>query len=111
MFSPDGKLVASMSHDSTVRLWDTATGGPCGVLRGHSDWVNMVVFSPAGNLVASASDDKIIRLWNPTTGGSCGVLEGYSDWVNAVLFSPDGKLVLLHTVARQWDYGMLPKRQ
>jgi len=106
VFSPDGKLVASASFDSTVRLWDPATGESCGVLQGHSDSVSAVVFSPDGKLVASASDDSTVRLWDPATGESCGVLQGHSDSVSAVVFSPDGKLVASASrdrTVRLWD--------
>ena len=38
---PDGRvLLATASHDDTVRLWDPATGTPIGdPLTGHTDWV------------------------------------------------------------------------
>ncbi|KAF1950106.1 hypothetical protein CC80DRAFT_520100 [Byssothecium circinans] len=62
-FSRDGQLVASASHDSTVRL------------------------------VASASHDSTVRVWEAATGSCRSVLEGHTDWVTAVAFSPDGQYI------------------
>ncbi|OCK72853.1 hypothetical protein K432DRAFT_340986, partial [Lepidopterella palustris CBS 459.81] len=66
-FSPDGQLLASASHDWTVRLWNPATGEQLQQLGGHDDWVKAVAFSPDGQLLASASRDWTVRLWNPAT--------------------------------------------
>ncbi|KAH7118307.1 WD40-repeat-containing domain protein, partial [Dactylonectria macrodidyma] len=50
-FSPDGKLIASASHDKTVKVWDAATGKVQQTLKGHSDWVSSVAFSPDGKFL------------------------------------------------------------
>jgi RNA polymerase sigma factor (sigma-70 family) len=90
-FSPDGRFLASASHDETVKLWETATGRLKTTLKGHSDRVFSVAFSPDGKTLASASADRTVRFWDVQTGKELRVLAGHTGWVWSVVFSPDGK--------------------
>jgi WD40 repeat protein len=65
-FSADGTRGASASEDTTVRLWDVASGQETARLEGHGGRVNSVAFSPDGTRLACASFDATVRLWvNP----------------------------------------------
>jgi WD40 repeat protein len=67
-FSPDGKILASASHDKTVKLWDVATNKERATLQGHEGMVYSVAFSPDGKTLASVSGDKTVKLWDVATG-------------------------------------------
>jgi WD40 repeat protein len=104
-FSPDGKMLATASYDSTVKLWDTSTGTEIKTLR-HTNQVYDVSFSPDGKMLASASGDKTVKLWDTSTGTEIKTLTGHTNQVFDVSFSPDGKMLASSSkdnTVKLWD--------
>jgi WD40 repeat protein len=90
-FSADGKTLAWICCDQSVRLFDWPTRNDLLQDVAHHGAVSAIAFSPDGKLLASASSDRTVRLWDAGTGKHLRVLQGHTDRVHAVAFSPDGK--------------------
>jgi WD40 repeat protein/serine/threonine protein kinase/tetratricopeptide (TPR) repeat protein len=96
-FSPDGKRMASGSHDGTARIWDTATwqavGGPLttGNPEVGDNSVEAVAFSPDGRTLAMATMGGRILLWNLKTRRQTALPRAHANAVNSIAFSPDGR--------------------
>jgi WD40 repeat protein len=105
-FSPDDRLIASGSADTTVKLWDAGTGKEVRSLSGHQARVTGVAFSPDGKRLATASADRTVRLWDTATGQQLRCFNEHDDAVNCVAYSPDGRRVASGAedkTVRIWD--------
>jgi WD40 repeat protein len=90
-FSPDNKLLASGSNDTTINVWDLNTGGLVITLRGHIGGIWALAFSPDGRKLASGSNDRTIRLWGVSNWKPERTLTGHADSIKSIVFSPDGR--------------------
>jgi WD40 repeat protein len=107
-FSPDGKRLASASHDQTVRVWDAMSGEELLRLKGHIGSIASVVFSPDGKRLASAGgfEDRTVKVWDATSGQETLTLKGHADGVRSVAFSADGQRLASASVdqtVKVWD--------
>ena len=91
---PDSSRALSGSRDSTLRLWDLATGETLHIFQGHGDWVSAVAVLADGSRALSGSWDNTLRLWDLTTGETLRILEGHTRPVNAVGLFGNGSRAL-----------------
>jgi WD40 repeat protein/Tfp pilus assembly protein PilF len=64
VFSPDGRLVASATHDGKVHVWDFASGKQLAVLTTPPrESLSSVAFRADGRTLVMVTADQQVRLW------------------------------------------------
>jgi len=89
-YAPSGLQLASGSYDTTVIIWNAATGAVLRTLTGHSGWVWSVAYAPSGLQLASGSADWTVIIWEAATGAALRTLTGHSGAVYSVAYAPAG---------------------
>ncbi len=110
-YRPDGRQLATIGNDQTMRLWDTATGQEVGLFRApaaspHLDRELHVAYSPDGSRIASSLDwdasnsdhgargsAGTMRLWDAHTGKELALLGEWQEGLCPVAFSADSRRV------------------
>ncbi|MFC1861152.1 TIR domain-containing protein [Chloroflexota bacterium] len=98
----NGRLLASASEDTSIRIWDPFAGQLIRKLNGHKKGVYCLDWSPDGTLIASGSEDKSILIWDTSSWEIQQTIREHTAAVNDVAWSPDGK-----TLASASDDGSL----
>jgi WD40 repeat protein len=100
VFSPDGKLVVSLSGSRSIRLWDAVTGREVpGQWGPGSPGCSAIAFAPQGGLLAAAlqrpnATGKIV-IWDIATGMTVHTLDGPPEMVQAMVFADNNKTLIL----------------
>ncbi|KAJ2949484.1 hypothetical protein O0L34_g15405 [Tuta absoluta] len=91
--SPDGKTLASSSQDSSLILWDIASGEKIKTMETGTTDVWTLDFSPDGKHVISGSNAGKILIFDIESGKQEQTLDTRGKFTLSVAYSPDGKYI------------------
>jgi WD40 repeat protein len=85
---------AKWSTETSLKLWEVATGRCLHTFEGHTTDVTSVCLSADGHFALSGSYDKTLKLWEVATGRCLRTFEGHTNDVKSVCLSADGRFAL-----------------
>ncbi len=92
-----GRLVVSVSWDTTIKVWDGRTGKQKGTLKTpgkHNTPINCVSFHPEGQLVVVGSWDTTLKIWDTLNEKRLKVLKGHKTSVQVCEYAPSGRHIV-----------------
>lgn len=107
-FRSDGKILAWVDADNTIRLWNVEKGEEQVFLRANRGRVSCVALSPDARMVASAGDDNKINLWDFQAAKVRLTLPGHTKSIHSLVFSPDGRVLASGSndqTVKLWEVG------
>ena len=115
-FSPDGKLLASVSADRAMKVFDVEKGKLLYTLGHATDWLYCVAWSPDGKYLVSGGVDKSIRVYEPTPTGAKlrQSVFAHEGPVLKVVFSSDSRTLYSvgeDRIVKAWDIEKMIERK
>lgn len=94
VFSPALSVMATVSHDRSIRTWDMRTWQPRQILSGHLDGVDAAAVSPDGCCLATGDTRGVIKLWDLHSGRELLELDNRVQNLVSLRFSADGRFLV-----------------
>jgi WD40 repeat protein len=94
--SADGMFCSASTGETTIGIFETATGKMIRNVDAKSDNLWCVAFSPDGRLFAAGFErapksDVVAIVWDIATGEIVNTIHDRESWVTAIVFSPDSQ--------------------
>ncbi|MEQ9407603.1 MAG: serine/threonine-protein kinase [Fuerstiella sp.] len=90
-FSPTNNQLATVSHDRTLRIWDSNTGAEIRSIVAHTDHINSVAYLAHGESIATGGGDGRVKLWHVESGQPLGTLARIPGAFHKIRFTTDGR--------------------
>jgi hypothetical protein len=115
-FNPWGKLLASVSADRAMKVFDVKNGKLLYTLGHATDWLYAVAWSPDGKYLVSGGVDKSIRVYEPTPTGAKlrQSVFAHEGAVLKLVFTGDSKTLYSvgeDRVVKAWDIEKMVERK
>ncbi len=107
-FSPDAKLLAVGSLESSVEIFDVPSLRERATFKSHEGFVDFVAFSPNGNRLFTHGEDKSYKVWALTSLiREREPISLSDDGITGVAFSHDGSELFVGSSSApvRWDVG------
>ncbi len=106
--SPDGRYLALICSDETLRIIKTGSWESVAQLGGRTKSPKLATFSPDGKYLVTGSYDRLTRVWRTDTWQPVTELRGHSGLLEKIQFSNDGRVLVTASqdgTARVWETG------
>lgn len=91
---PTKPVLATVSDDTTWRLWSMPEGELIMTGEGHRTWCSDADFHPWGNHLATASGDGVVKVWDLASAACTATLADHTQTVWAVAWHSSGDFLL-----------------
>lgn len=98
--SPDGKWIASVSHDQHLCLWQRGESQRQVIIPCEQGFLKCLCFHPDGRRVATGGNSGTVILWDLETGQSETLPHHHNKGVEEIRFTRDGRRVVTGSIDR-----------
>jgi len=108
--SPDGRLLATVTSDQSIRIWEVP-GGTLQATLTHAQHVTQGVFTSEADLILITTQDAITRLWDWRSGRVVHSFAPAADAAFGALLSEDRRFMTLFATETSMQVWSLPDCQ